>query len=312
MSYLDNILDDYRKFKILTKTRKYDVFLKKIIKELDGKEATDDIKVSAFLTLSKSKQLTSILDRTYTQKLYLNLENFTILTNTSITWNYGINKTEREINTNRPIKNIVAIRLYPFLSSIQNRILKILIKEFESIAFVTQKKNTYHFVCYQPTVVTGFPDYFLFKPDNDGYFWFNSIIRKLDTITIETYNEKNELVSIQTNLVTYGTDDIDTFSATNPATITFAYIHDITDGYRVLIKGFTTTDPIVDAILIDQVNVEFGVVTELVTAEVINLVDIDLTGLVGTIIIDNITISVITPPMNLQIDFICSEDYQRY
>jgi hypothetical protein len=305
MSYLDSVLKDYQQFKYETKTRDYERFFKSLMDR-------SDLKIYNVLTIPDKKKLKTIIDRKYTQKLYLNSENLAIITDTSITWNYGFNRINREITANRPIKNIVGIRIYPFFITNSSRKLKVLIREFYAFAFVTQQALVrYHFDLYSALEAPIINNYLL-KPNNDGYFWFDGVIKRLDTITLEVYDELNHIVPTNMNITTFTAADLISISATNPALVIFNTIHDLPNGVVLLITGFTTTDPVADAVLIDLVNNPAGVATEFVDFDRINLIDIDLTGLVGAIVLAGIEMRVIGPSMNLQIDFICLEDYQRY
>lgn len=309
--YLNNILLDYKKKKSNYKYTEYIAELLKDNLHLSNKP----------LIIRNSIPINKFKDNKYVQKVYLNLENFASIDEYSITWNYGFNKIPQEVTSNKPIKNIIGFKIYPFRSVIINNNLSILVKEFVQQSYINHKENKFHFDFYNLKKVLVSNN--LFHPINNGYYWFNSSIDMVNTLTLE-FSRTGEKILIDELIPTYY-NDVKTFALgrttyisnvikSNPGEIEFGGLLDPIqppgEDTKALITGFTTTEPIIDKKIIEKVNAEFGTYIGGRIAsptESYTLTGIDLTQLVGDPIIDNMTFRELSTSLNIQLDFICDE-----
>lgn len=175
-------------------------------------------------------------------------------------WNHinNVSRNQGSINTIGTIRDIVALRIYPFRipynSSLDTRYKKIsmLIREFQAQSFVGQEQRRFHFL-FNP-IIDG--DSVFLEPgdNNDGYYRFGQPITQFDTITIDFGSplEPIEFDADRLNgeVTLYG-DGIEThFTTSSP--------HNLITGHNVYISDFSSLDNLSTSIITQSINSSKG------------------------------------------------------
>lgn len=194
--------------------------------------------------------------------LALDLTNAAEFINDSIryTWNYNGDQliANATANSSATIKNIIGMRLYPIRYLIGNGLndfyghYTLLIEELASQAYIARNGRRYHFMVESEYFRKGIlisaiaeltPHYF-----NSGYFWFKNPIQEISSITL-SLADPFDLVDFP-----FGRNDC-SFVYTNPLTVSTApYFHNIQPGGTVVIRYFSTNDPVTDAAFITTIS----------------------------------------------------------
>lgn len=221
------------------------------INTLFGQKLEDITKIIHFPSKIKSQILTfstNNLDRTST-KLKWNIVNTK-------------NTNQGDVNTHEKLYNVIGMRLLPFRMRTYDTTLTptfprwyIGIEEFATQSFISSKNYLYHFISNldlsnrQGTGSSFYKEMQTF-PFNQGYFWFNDVIKVINSITLNIFNVFDKL---DINIVPQQTTNSIVVQNSNPLTFTISNSNIFT-GDIVTITGFTTGDPITDAALITSVN----------------------------------------------------------
>ena len=170
------------------------------------------------------------------------------------------------VNTVAKIKNVIGIRMYPLKFAVTRGYVdfyntyNILIEEFQAQAFIGHQGRKFLFTV-TPTVVQldAYSRYVEYSPyeHNKGYCWFKTPYTTLKSFTL-TLAQGNDIISLPTSnvsgaVVNYATGSIPT-SYANPGVIWCFSPHNSKTGDILVISGFTTNDPVTDAVVIAEVN----------------------------------------------------------
>lgn len=176
------------------------------------------------------------------------------------------------------IRDIISIKLMPYrIPAVSSAItpygrISTFIQELCPQSFIAHEERRFHFLGDVETkgnwlsVDSG--DF------SDGEFKFNKPITHLDTITI-SFGSPLEPITFDKDRL------IGSITYTNPMTILFPEIHNVTTGETVYITNFTTLNPCGDSHLISSVNSITGnIATETTTSEI--TIPIDVSSLLFT------------------------------
>jgi hypothetical protein len=106
-------------------------------------------------------------------------------------WNHinNVSRNQGSINTVGTIRDIVALRIFPFRAPYTSTLdtaykkVSMLVREFQAQSFVGQEQRRFHFM-FNP-VVSGNSVFLEPGDDNDGYYRFGQPVTQFDTITID-------------------------------------------------------------------------------------------------------------------------------
>ena len=170
----------------------------------------------------------------------------------------GNSVTQGTVNTLADqVHNIIMMQFdkffIPYVPTADNgyRRVSLFIREFANTGYMLYNKNSFHILFESENVLNKID----LKPQHNdrGRLRFYTPINVLDSITIQFYNPDQQVIfkPDRYNVV---------ITALSPiaSLLTFSENHEVTDGERVDISGFTTLAPAADAILIDQVNDKYG------------------------------------------------------
>lgn len=157
-------------------------------------------------------------------------------------WNHinNVSRTQGSINTVGTIRDIVALRIYPFRipynPTLDNEysMVSMLIREFQAQSFVGQENRRFHFM-FNP-IIDGDSIFLQPQDNNDGYYRFGQPITQFDTITVD-FGSPLESVTFDADRLTgevilYG-DGIETHFQT-------ALPHNLATGHKIYISDFSS------------------------------------------------------------------------
>lgn len=190
------------------------------------------------------------------------------------------------INLLNQIKNIVAIKVFPFRipyvtafdNTQQYKRITMLIDEFSGMAMIGQENRKFHFI-FNTTNDGTMVDLSPLPDSQTCTFRFHKPITQLDSLTISFANPLS--------LIKFDRDrDQGQIFYENPLRIVTTNPHNLSTGDIIYISQFTTDTPIVDSLLIGKVNLAEGwnVVIPSNDNLTIQIDDIDLSTLVAPLL----------------------------
>lgn len=157
-------------------------------------------------------------------------------------------------NSVSQIKNIVGMRLAPINFDSINEVFRtdhdaytMLIEEFVGQSYVGRENSNYHFIMSARPYLDGGVD---FDPSyyNDGWYWFREPIASVHSFTISMCSPYHSInIPMNNNIIHEVHYD-------NPLQFIIDNINQIETGKTVIIRGFTTNDPIADKAMIELIN----------------------------------------------------------
>jgi len=244
-----------------------------------------------------------VLDRRYQSGMGNNVTTFSW--NISILGN-GISNPNVS-GTNAPLKDVVAMRMYPFTfpntqyAITDNNRVSILIDELNNQSYAaTDAARRFHFMfnALQTKPLVPNAQYIL---EEIGYevpvFEFYRPIEELTTLTLSFGNPFNVLSldpdTLPASISASGIQTLLTFSQTPLLAI----------GDVIFITGFTTTNTAADAMQIEQINDVFGWAVVSIPTSTQVLVNVDLSGLTGVIINNPYKVYLDSKRFTIQLEF---------
>lgn len=213
------------------------------------------------------------------------------------------------VQTTQPIKNIVGMRIHP-ISLYHNTSVPlvdynytVLIEEFASQSVLCHEGRRYHFMLHYdtsipymnqlgnhfpaPSFLTNyyatmsgtqqFPLLWNLVPNDDGYFWFDKTILDINSFTITLGNPIKQIDFPFLSVDFFGS----WLTPGNPTNI-FHTVMPLYTGDKIIISGFSTSNPIVDQPIIDLINDPNGHVVTVLDS--LNFtINVDSTGLSPTV-----------------------------
>jgi hypothetical protein len=220
-------------------------------------------------------------------------------------WNHSnnVSRVQGSINTVGTIRDIVALRVFPFkvpyISSLDTSYRKVsmLIREFQAQSFVGQEQRRFHFL-FDP-IVDG--DSILLNPsdNNDGYYRFGQPITQFDTITIDFGSPLEEVlfdIDRSSGQATLYGDGIETHFTTQIE-------HKLITGHIIYISDFSSLNDQKTSTITNDINRNTGhnVIVVSPTVFKIRVDSNDMTPLIesgGVVQLNNDNVENLTIPIN--------------
>lgn len=257
--------------------------------------SSSQVSVSSLLGLNNFDDIKKHINPTSAKKyVYIHLDTLNRVNisgdSTIFRWNAvsSDNISQGSFNITEDVQNITSIKFYPiripYLVDADNSFKRItvLIEEMNAQSFIGLNGRRFHAV-FKPVVddrwINLCPENF-----NDGIYRFAKPISRLDNITLSFGTPIDRL--------RFDTDSgVATVTSYGPTTLfTFTSAHNLETGDIVIIRSFTSINPIFDSIVISNVNNSVG---NIITYETDNSfsIDVDTSSLFyngpGTIHINN-------------------------
>jgi hypothetical protein len=223
-----------------------------------------------------------ILNKKFPQSLYLLLDSkFRNLTTDQSVYRWSVSTTtsvvQGTVNTMAyNVQNIINMQFdqfqIPYVKSADNvyRKISLFVQEFSSMAVIISASRRYHML-FSSNIVGNQLELTPNKND-DGTFRFSTPINNLDTLTL-IFQSPFSPVVFQKDRYTVIITPINI----TESLLTFSEAHGVTDTELVLIEEFTTQNPSVDYIQINEMNKEIGqTVTFLSDTQLI--INVDISG----------------------------------
>ena len=159
-------------------------------------------------------------------------------------WNHinNVTRAQGSVNTVGTIRDIVAMRVYPFripytasLDTVYKKV-SMLMREFQAQSFVAHEGRRFHFMF--DVIIDGDSIYLRPENNNDAYYRFYQPITQIDTISIDFGSPLEEVVfdnDRSLGFVSVYWDGIQTIVTTQTN-------HNLLTGNNVYITGFTSLD----------------------------------------------------------------------
>jgi hypothetical protein len=171
-------------------------------------------------------------------------------------WNHinNVTRAQGSVNTIGTIRDIVAMRVYPFripyTAALDTSYKKVsmLMREFQAQSFVAQESRRFHFMF--DIFIDG--DSIFLKPEdnNDAYYRFNQPITQIDNISIDFGSPLEEVIFDVDRSLGF----VNAYSDGIQTQITTQSPHNLLTGYVIYITGFTSLNPLATPNLIAQMN----------------------------------------------------------
>jgi hypothetical protein len=171
-------------------------------------------------------------------------------------WNHinNVTRAQGSVNTIGTIRDIVAMRVYPFripytaALDTSYRKVSMLMREFQAQSFVAHEGRRFHFMF--DIFIDGDSIYLKPEDNNDAYYRFNQPVTQIDNISIDFGSPLEEVVFDSDRSLGFASvywDGIQT-------QITTQSPHNLLTGYIIYITGFTSLNPLATPTLIAQMN----------------------------------------------------------
>jgi signal peptidase I len=176
------------------------------------------------------------------------------------TWNHinDVSTHQGTVNTVGTIRDIVAIRVFPFrvpytstLDTSYNKV-SMLIREFQAQSFIGHEKRKFHFM-FNP-VISGNSVFLEPGDDNDGYFRFGNPITHLHSITVDFGSPLEEVIFDTDRLQGY----VSNYGTGLETEFTTAGAHKLLTGNVIYITEFLSLNNLATPIVSNSINRNTG------------------------------------------------------
>jgi hypothetical protein len=233
------------------------------VNESSGMSST--VEISKIFGFSQSTQLQKIINpNALLRTNYIILDTrYRVLDSDGtkfFSWNHinNVSRNQGSINTVGNIRDIVALRVYPFrapytstLDTSYNKV-SMLIREFQAQSFVGQEQRRFHFM-FDP-VVSGNSIFMQPGDDNDGYYRFGQPITQIDTITVDFGSPLEEVIFEQDRSQGYAS----IYGLGIETEFTTFIPHNLLTGNTIYITGFSSLDNLATSSVTNSINRNTG------------------------------------------------------
>jgi hypothetical protein len=217
-------------------------------------------------------------------------------------WNHvnNVSRNQGSINTVGTIRDIVALRIFPFKAPYTKTLdtsyskVTMLIREFQAQSFVGQEQRRFHFM-FNPTV-SGNSIFLEPGDDNDGYYRFGQPVTQFDTITVDFGSPLEEVIFDSDRAQGYASNygvGIETEFTTNVP-------HNLLTGNTIYISDFSSLKNLATPVITNSINRNKGHPVIVISPSIfkIQLDSYGMTSLVeggGVVTLSNYHVENLTP-----------------
>lgn len=241
--------------------------VKEIIREsqMESAGGANMIDVAKILGYTKTNQIQKVLNpNALLRTNYILLDTrYRLLDNDGtryFQWTHinNISRAQGSVNTVGTIRDIVAMRVYPFripyTAALDTPYKKVsmLMREFQAQSFVAQEGRRFHFMF--DIIIDGDSIYLRPEDNNDAYYRFYQPVTQIDMISIDFGSPLEDVVFDSDRSLGFTNlywDGIQT-------QITTQTPHNLLTGNNVYITGFTSLNPIATPVVVASMNSSVG------------------------------------------------------